>query len=326
MTILLILFSLSVSLLFFLLLYGLFKRKVEPKDQIRQRIRNIRTMEQAGGTSTPWADQVMAGTRRAPRKKADIPFKDRVIEPARAWANRKLHQLAPREIYQWLEGEIAAAGKTGAWTPDNFMLVVAVMPILLGGMMFLAVMSSSYELIQKMTFCLLGAVIGAVLPFSTLNRTIRARQEQIRRELPETFDLLCVSVEAGLSFDAAIKKISSRMKGPFNDECRHMLNDVSMGMTRREAMKAMAVRCRVQEVSLFVTSIIQSEKLGTNMANTLRIQADNVRERHRQWVKAMALKAPVKIVLPLVGCILPAIFIVALGPAVMNIAKSFLGR
>ncbi|HCB93242.1 MAG TPA: secretion system protein, partial [Selenomonas sp.] len=90
----------------------------------------------------------------------------------------------------------------------------------------------------------------------------------------------------------------------------------------RDALLDLASRCEVQEVSLFVTSVVQAERLGSNMSNTLKVQAENVRERHRQWVKAMALKAPVKIVLPLVGCILPAIFIVALGPALFSVAKN----
>ena len=95
-----------------------------------------------------------------------------------------------------------------------------------------------------------------------------------------------------------------------------------MGMTRRDALTNMALRCEVQDISLFVTSVIQAERLGSNMSGTLKAQADNVRDRHRQYIKAMALKAPVKIVIPLVLFILPAIFIVALGPPILSAAKN----
>ena len=189
-------------------------------------------------------------------------------------------------------------------------------------LMFMVVSEGTYPFVQRVSLIVLGIVMGGFLPFAILNSIIRKRQKLIRRQLPEFLDLLCVSVQAGLSFDAALRKIVVRMGGPFVAECRKMLDDVRMGMTRRDALLGVGYRCGVQEVSLFVTSIIQAERLGSNLSNTLSIQADNVRERHRQWVKAMALKAPVKIVLPLVGFILPAIFIVALGPALFNVAKN----
>ena len=138
----------------------------------------------------------------------------------------------------------------------------------------------------------------------------------------EILDLLCVSVQAGLSFDASLHKITGRMKGPLVDEFRRFQDDVSMGMIRRTAMKNMAVRCELQDVSLFMTALIQAEKLGTSMGKTLRNQSDNIRERRRQYVKAQAMKAPVKIVFPLVLFIFPAIFVVALVPTLLSLMKN----
>ena len=164
--------------------------------------------------------------------------------------------------------------------------------------------------------------MGGLMPVVLLNITIQKRQAAMQRQLPEVLDLLCVSVQAGLSFDAAMRKIVERMKGPFIDECRRLQEDIRMGMVRRTAMKNLATRCAVQDVSLFMTSLIQAERLGTSMGKTLKSQADNIRERRRQFVKAEALKAPVKIIFPLVLFIFPALFVVTLVPTVLFLMKN----
>jgi len=157
-----------------------------------------------------------------------------------------------------------------------------------------------------------------------LNTMAQKRQEQIACQLPEVLDLLCVSVQAGLSFDAALSKITARMKGELIRECKHMQEDIRMGMVRRTAMKNMADRCDVQDVSLFMTSVIQAERLGTSMGKTLKNQADNIRERRRQYIKAEAMRAPVKIVFPLVIFIFPALFVVTLVPTLLFLIKNML--
>jgi len=142
------------------------------------------------------------------------------------------------------------------------------------------------------------------------------------RQLPEVLDLLCVSVQAGLSFDAALRKITVRMKGPLIDEFKHFQDDVRMGMIRRNAMKNLAARCDLQDVSLFMTALIQAEKLGSSMGKTLKNQADNIRERRRQYIKAKAMRAPIKILFPLILFIFPAIFVVTLFPALLSLLKN----
>ena len=191
---------------------------------------------------------------------------------------------------------------------------VAITYTLLFGIMF-------GDLGQGLVLFLLG-ILGGLMPVVFLNTTIQRRQKQIEHQLPEVLDLLCVSVQAGLSFDAALSKITARMKGPFIDECRRMQDDIRMGVVRRTAMRSMADRCGLEDVSLFMTSIIQAERLGTSMGKTLKNQADNIRERRRQYVKAQAMKAPVKIVFPLVLFIFPAIFVVTLVPSLLYLLKN----
>ena len=156
---------------------------------------------------------------------------------------------------------------------------------------------------------------GAAVPFAVLNSTIRNRQRALRKQLPEFLDILCVSVQAGLSFDGAVGKMIRRMHGPLIEEFKRVQNDVALGMTHQYALTNMARRCDLEEIYLFTTSVIQAEKLGTSMTRTLKQQADNMRDRHRQQVKAEALKAPVKIIFPMVLFIFPSMFVVLLFPA-----------
>ena len=166
--------------------------------------------------------------------------------------------------------------------------------------------------------CLL---FGAMLPFGVLNHIIRNRQTKIIRQLPDVLDLLSISVQAGLSLDGAMRKVVERMEGPLIDEFRRMLRDVRMGMTRRRSMQLMARRCDVQDVYLFVMSVVQSERLGASMSDTLVIQADNMRDLRRQRARTQAMKAPVKMIFPLVFCIFPAIFVVVLLPSLISLMQ-----
>ena len=161
------------------------------------------------------------------------------------------------------------------------------------------------------------------VPFAVLNNIIDKRQRAIRRQLPEFLDLLCVSVQAGLSFEGSVSKITSRMKGALIDEFKQMQRDGAMGIPRRVSLTQMARRCDMEEMYLFTASIIQSERLGTSLAKTLAVQAANMRERHRQHVKAEALRAPVKIIFPLVLFILPALFVILLLPMVYTTIQNF---
>ena len=179
---------------------------------------------------------------------------------------------------------------------------------------------------QALLFAWLSVAVGTMLPFTVLNSVIRKRQKAIDKQLPEVLDLLSVSVRAGLSFDGALRKITDRMSGPLIDEFRRMQQDVRMGSSRARALQAVAKRCDVDDLYLFITAVIQAERLGTSMGRTLDSQADNMRERRRQKAKAEALKAPVKIVFPLVMFIFPAIFVVVLLPSLFSLMHSLGGK
>lgn len=253
----------------------------------------------------------------------EIPFWERVALPLLQAVESKLVLLAPRELHGMLEHMLFLAGKQETWSIQR-LLACWVLSVALGGLLALLVIRSSSELLlpQEIAILLLGSGVGAAVPFLLLQSAIRQRKAALRRQLPEFLDLLCVSVQAGLSFDGAVTKIVGRMKGVLVEEFRRMLRDIGMGVTRQRALTQMARRCDIEEVYLFTTSIIQADRLGTSMGRTLKIQADNMRDRHRQYVRAEAVRAPVKIIFPMILFIFPSIFVMVLFPAVLALLKA----
>ncbi len=302
--------SAAGALAVFLLLRFIVKTRLVPETQMHQRLRKLK-----------YGSQVQV-ERETAKTLSDIPFFERTIAPFFRSIVESLTQFAPKGIHDQLERRIMLAGKQGVWSVAAFVCgwVVSVAVGLLLAFLFFS--DADMPFIQKAALFVLGGVVGALLPFAVLNSIIRERQKQILRQLPEFLDLLCVSVQAGLSFDSGIAKIVDRMKGPFIEECQRMQRDVRMGMMRKHSLQQMARRCDVQEVYLFTTSIIQAERLGTSIANTLVNQADNMRERRRQAAKAEALRAPVKIVFPLVLFIFPALFVIVLLPSLLFLLKN----
>ena len=304
--------SATGAIIVFMLLYFFVMTRLVPKTQMHQRLRKLQYGSQA------------QAERASDSNLADIPFVERTIVPLFQSISKMLLVFAPKGIYERIERRIILAGKQGVWSVSSFACgwVLSVGACLM--LAFLFVSGRDFPFIQRVALLALGGAMGALLPFAMLNSIIRKRQKLILRQLPEFLDLLCVSVQAGLSFDSGVTKILSRMKGPFIDECERMQRDMRMGMMRKHSLQQMARRCDVPEVYLFTTAIIQAERLGTSMANTLVIQAENMRERRRQAAKAEALRAPVKILFPLVLFIFPALFVIVLLPSVLSLMKFFM--
>ncbi|WP_432647217.1 type II secretion system F family protein [Mitsuokella sp.] len=308
-----ILFVLSLIAIIFLILLGLIRQTVQPKSTIRRRMASLET---ATAVDEPFAAPEYAQNARQQSAAGEGGFKKMLGAIAAA--------LTPKKLRPIIQKGLVLAGKSREWGIAEFYgscLLGAVMMWLFG---FIMVHNAHYALVQRATMIFLLGLLGGLMPVVFLNTTIDKRQRKIQSQLPQVLDLLCVSVQAGLSFDASLSKITARMKGPLIDEFRRLQDDIRMGVVRRTAMRSMADRCGVEDVSLFMTSIIQAERLGTSMGNTLKNQADNIRERRRQYVKAQAMKAPVKIVFPLVLFIFPAIFVVTLVPSLLYLLKNLL--
>jgi len=164
------------------------------------------------------------------------------------------------------------------------------------------------------------AGIGFMLPEIWLGRRIKKRQKMILLAVPDTLDLLTISVKAGLSFDGALSKVVEKTVGPLADEFRRSLAEIRVGKVRREALRDVVGRTDVPALSNFIAAIIQAEQLGVPIAKVLQVQSEQLRIERRQRAEEMAAKAPIKMLFPLVGCIFPSMFIVILGPAVILIA------
>jgi len=170
-------------------------------------------------------------------------------------------------------------------------------------------------------FALVGAGVGFMGPEFWLGRKIRARGLEMLLQLPDALDLLTISVEAGLGFDAALAKVVEKMEGPLVAEFRQALAEIRMGRSRRDALRDVAKRADSQPINNFIGAIVQAEQLGVPIAKVLQIQSNQLRIERRQRAEEAAAKAPVKMLFPMVGCIFPTIFIVILGPAIVTVMK-----
>ena len=248
------------------------------------------------------------------------PFYERVVRPV----IQRLSRVSRRQeggMIARVDAKLEKAGYPGGlrgadWIGVKFLSLIgfAVLLFLLG----LLLLQSP---ILGLLFAVVGAAIGYIAPEFWLGRKGRARSMQMVLALPDALDLLTISVEAGLGFDAALAKVVEKMEGPLVDEFRQALAEVRMGRSRREALRDVATRADAQPVSNFIGAIVQAEQLGVPIAKVLQIQSNQLRIERRQRAEEAAAKAPVKMLFPMVGCIFPTIFIVILGPAVVTVVR-----
>ena len=278
-----------------------------------------------GVAARPSEDAVQARLSQlvvAPRSVEELelqqPFYERIVRPtiqrlARAGRRQEGGMIA--RIDAKLEKAGYPGGLRGAdWVGVKLMSLIAFVVIF-----FLLVFVLTGSPILGLFFGIAGAAFGYIAPEFWLGRKMRARSYQMILQLPDALDLLTISVEAGLGFDAALSKVVEKMEGPLIDEYRQALAEVRMGRSRRDALRDVATRADAQPVSNFIGAIVQAEQLGVPIAKVLQIQSNQLRVERRQRAEEAAAKAPVKMLFPMVGCIFPTIFIVILGPAIIKV-------
>lgn len=318
------LISLAAALFWLLFTLFIFYVKQRPEAQVRRRINILiqNAVEEREKNSEKTKKISLQEEFEKTHKTEHSIFYKKFLGPIFDALEEKFQKFAPSQIKNSLEEKVFQAGKLGVWNIPRIISFWTA-SLLIGTFTAVAFTSTiQLHFLQEAAIILFGVFGGAIFPLARLNKLIAERKKIIRRTLPEFLDLLCVSVQAGLSFDGAISKISSRMTGPLIDEFKKMQSDVSLGMTRQYALTQVARRCNLEEMYLFTSSVIQAEKLGTSMGRTLKIQADNMRDRHRQFIKAEAMRAPIKILFPMILFIFPSIFVVLLFPAILELMKT----
>lgn len=252
----------------------------------------------------------------------DAPFWERVIRPNLRRLAEGAGRFTPQGASEAIRLSLDRAGNPGNLGVAEFIgLRVVSLGVFTVLAFVVAPFAASTVLLKLVMFGLL-VMIGWVLPGALLGQAAGQRQILIRKALPDTIDLLIVSVEAGTGFEEGLVRVVEKMKGPLPDEFGRMLNECRLGTRRGQALKNMAARVEVPELRTFVAAICQAEQLGVSVADVLRVQSRTLREARTQRVREAASKLPVKMLFPLVLFIFPALFVVILLPAMIGIMKA----
>ncbi len=252
------------------------------------------------------------------------PLKERIFKPFIHSISGIFGKHLPQKRRESLKLQLQRAGNPGGWDAGEYFTLKLALTVSL--VTFTLIIS--YLIVNTFTWKILflGAcvlLVGWYGPDLALRKKIEARRVSIKRSLPDVLDLMSVSMEAGLGFDAAMSKVVEKYKGPLAEEFARTLREIRMGKKRREALKDMGIRNGVDELYSFVNAVIQADQLGMGMVNIMCQQSDVLRLKKRQAAEEAAMKAPVKMLLPLIFFIFPSIFIILLGPALLQIMEVF---
>ncbi len=244
------------------------------------------------------------------------PFVDRFLRPMIERIGSFMSRSTPEKARQDLANQLELAGRPANLTPADFTAVRLVAAAVLAavGLLLGLVLGSAVNAVIALG---IGAVVGYYVPLLWLRQKVNARRTEIQKGLPDAMDLLVIAVDAGLGFDAALTRVTDKYKNALSDMFAKVLREVSLGRPRLEAMDEMGRTSGVEDLHNFIQAIIQSEQFGTGVGKILRIQADEMRRKRRQRAQEKAAQATLKMLLPMVGCIFPTLWIVLLGPAVL---------
>jgi tight adherence protein C len=251
------------------------------------------------------------------------PIATRLLAPLAAALAEKISGLLPNRRAEQLRHRLLVAGVSATLGPEEFVVLQG-----LGcgaGVLFGLVLAgwSGYADLGLLRLVAISGAAGALAPVAWLRRRQTERQGSIRRDLPDVLDLLTISMEAGVAFEGAVEVVTRHFHTPLGDELTRMLHEMELGLPRREALQNLKRRTEVPELSNVVLILVQADALGMPIARVLQTQATEMRLKRRQWARERAARLPVKILLPLTAFILPALFVVILGPAAMSVAHAF---
>lgn len=251
------------------------------------------------------------------------PFLRRVLRPLGSRALGSIAALLPSNYRDSVRQKLVYAGLSGRYRPEEiitaqFLMGIAGFAIALA---YAAFASPSTGI--AMIFLILTPALGAAYPNARLSSAMKSRQERLLKDLPDTLDLLAISVEAGVGFEGALEIVCEHFDSPLADEFSRTLKEMELGLPRRDALQNLKKRTEVPELSNFVLALTQADILGMPIGRVLKTQAGEMRTKRRQWAREKAAKLPVKILFPLILFIFPPVFVIVLGPAAAQIGQSF---
>jgi tight adherence protein C len=250
------------------------------------------------------------------------PLAERAIAPVVLSVGRVLNRLTPVGYMNNLQHKLVLAGSPGNLDAPSF-VVIKVLTTIVGLVLAFFAQGVANTFVQRVMLVGLPIFLGFFGPDAWLARKVDDRRTTMQKALPDVLDLLVISVEAGLGFDAALTRVVSTVPGPLSEEFFRMLQETRVGVSRRDAMRHLMDRTDLDELRSFLLAMMQAEAFGVAIARVLRVQAEEMRVKRRQRAQEKAFAAPVKIVFPLVFCIFPSLFIVLLGPAAIQIGRAF---
>lgn len=297
---------LFVAIAVFMLVMLIHQTSVKDQAKIKSRLKNIQETQVIDQD-----DEVL-----------NLPFQVRVVGPLKTKLVNLVNSVLPANLKATIDKKLVQCGNPRGMKAGVFLSGVLVGGVALTLIVFIGVIFAKAGLLKAVQWALAAVLFSILAPYAWLYYTADKRVKNIERTLPDAIDLLVVSVEAGLGFDMALSKVSERMKNPLGDEFARALNEMKMGKNRQASLKDLASRVGSDSLNSFLSMIIQGTTMGFAIGPILRIQSETMRRVRRQRAEEAAMKAPIKMVFPLVLCIFPALFIVILGPAIIQIIKA----
>ncbi|MCM8710235.1 type II secretion system F family protein [Clostridium sp. SYSU_GA19001] len=253
-------------------------------------------------------------------------FSERMLRPFYNSFSQFLLKATPSSKLEVFSKRLDRAGLLKNRTTEKWLYIKSMTVLCAGVTMGLLSFTIDTNILKAFTLAILMILCVNVFFNFYISRRIETRKYKILKDLPYSLDLITVSVEAGLSFDGAMARVVANISGELCDEFAKALKEIRMGIERKTALRNMSERCDVRELSMLVTSLIQADELGVSLGRVLRIESANLREHRKQAAREKAMKAPVKILFPLIFFIFPAIFVIILGPAVIRMIEVFSKR
>ena len=286
----------------------------------------------AGGQALSGVDRSVAlvqALTNAPKeltKEYDESFAERILAPFQGRASHLARRLTGSDAPERIRKRLDVAGNPPGWTVERVLggKVIGAIVMFFVSVALTTLAGPSFTV--RLVLILGATAVGWLGPNLYLYQKVYDRSKRMQRDLPDAIDLMTISVESGLAFDAAVQQVARNTEGPLADEFSRVLREMQIGQGRADALRGLAERTEVDDVKSFVTSMVQADSFGIPIANVLRVQAKEMRIKRTQRAEELAQKVPVKILFPLIFCILPALFIVVIGPAGISIFRNITGR